>query len=192
MSSTLLADVVCRAAGYDRDALARDVIGRLDIEPDDAVLEIGCGSGRQLLEVTARARRGFVAGVDPSELMLRHARHRNRRFIQEGRLRLVKGRSSDLSSFEDARFDKVYAVDVVHFWSDPRQDVRELSRDLRPGGRLLLGYGPTPGSDGSGDPAELLEELLREQGFSHCDTESACGAPLAWTLARRPARPHTC
>jgi SAM-dependent methyltransferase len=192
MSSTLLAAVVCRAAGYDRDSLARDVIARLDIEPDDAVLEIGCGSGRQLLEVTARARRGFVAGVDPSDLMLRHARHRNRRFIRDGRLRLVKGRSSDLSHFETGSFDKVYAVDVVHFWSEPRRDVSELSRVLRPGGRLLLGYGPTPGRDEDESPGARLEELLREQGFSDCDTEPASGAPLAWTLARRPAHPQSC
>ena len=185
--TSLLADVVCRAAGYDRTALTQQLAAGLEVEARDAVLEIGCGSGHQLLGMASRVTRGFVAGVDPSELMLRHARQRNRRFIRKGRLRLVQGSSSDLSCFESGSFDKAFAVDVIHFWSDPRSDLRELWRVLRPGGRLLLGYGPTPGDDGdaAGGTPERLERLMREVGFTGSGTRRASGAPLAWTLARR-------
>ena len=60
------------------------VLTLLDVKPDDRVLEIGFGPGTEIQHVAKLAKRGFVAGIDPSDVMLRQAARRNRRYIREG------------------------------------------------------------------------------------------------------------
>lgn len=49
----------------------------LNIGAGDRVLEIGCGPGVGLAEALRRANKGFVAAIDPSEVMIRQASQRN-------------------------------------------------------------------------------------------------------------------
>ena len=188
----LLGTVVARSASYHPEQVADAALELLAAGPEDAVLELGCGSGRLLFRLAARARRGFVVGIDPSELMVRHARHRNRRWIEAGRARVEQGHSADLSAFAEASLDRVLGVHVVCFWSDPRADLDEVRRVLKPGGRLLFGFQPGgPGAGTDPDPARVpvarVESWLRAAGFADVHTVAGGEAerPLAWVRARR-------
>lgn len=64
------------------------VLSLLDAKPDDRVLEIGFGPGTEIGLVARLAKRGLVAGIDPSEVMLRQASRRNRAYIREGQVEL--------------------------------------------------------------------------------------------------------
>jgi SAM-dependent methyltransferase len=189
LAGGLLPEVVARAASCSGESVARAVLELTELDAADAVLELGCGSGRLLSAVAARLRRGFVAGIDPSELMVRHARARNRRWISLGRAEVRAGHSSDLSPFPAERFDKVYGTHVVYFWTQPRRDLEEIRRVLRPGGRLLLGFFPAePGSRGATRfAAERAERLLEEAGFAEVRVErrAAGTCSLAWAHATR-------
>ena len=66
-------------------------IGLLDIQPADHVLEIGFGAGLAIKRVAGIASKGFVAGVDISETMVRQARKCNATTIQDGRVDLEYG-----------------------------------------------------------------------------------------------------
>jgi SAM-dependent methyltransferase len=179
--------VVARAASCPGESVARVVLELSELDAADAVLELGCGSGRLLSAVAARLRRGFVAGIDPSELMVRHARVRNRRWISLGRAEVRTGHSGDLSRFAAERFDKVYGTHVVYFWTQPRRDLEEIRRVLRPGGRLLLGFFPAePGAGGATRfAAERAEQMLVEAGFREVRVErrAAGASSLAWAHA---------
>ncbi len=107
----------------------------LRVQPSDRVLEIGFGHGRTLAWLAERASRGFVAGVDPSPVMLRQARTRNRAAIHVS-LALA---SASVLPFEAASFDKGLAVNCVQHWDDLAGDLAEVKRVLAPGGTLLLG-----------------------------------------------------
>ncbi len=188
----LLGEVVARATAFPRRDVARTLLEQLDPRPEDAVLELGFGSGRLLAAVAARVRRGLVVGVDPSEWMERHARLRNARAIREGRIQLVRGRSDDLRALPAGLFDHAYGVHVVCFWSDPAVHLREIRRVLRPGGRLLLGFSPAaagPGerSDRASIDPQRLAVALAEAGFGRpthaLRTEGV--RPLYWLSARR-------
>ena len=189
LAGGLLPEVVARAASCPGESVARAVLELLEPLPADAVLELGCGSGRLLSAVAARLRHGCVAGVDPSELMVRHARARNRRWIALGRAEVRAGHSEDLASFAEGRFDKVYGTHVVYFWTEPQRDLAEIRRVLRPGGRLLLGFFPAePGArEATRFPIERAERLLAEAGF--CEVRAlrsaAGGRSLAWVHATR-------
>lgn len=113
------------------------VMDALGIEQGDHVLDIGCGHGRSLAELAARAPRGRVVGIDPSELMVGIATQRNRRLIDAARVDVVLSSGESLP-FPDATFDKAQCVHVLYFWKDIEASLREIARVLKPGGRLGL------------------------------------------------------
>jgi len=112
-------------------------IDALDIQADDQVLDIGCGHGRSLGALAARASRGCAVGADPSDLMAQIAVERNRPLIKTGRAKVVVATASDLP-FADATFDGAVCVHVLYFWKDLHSSFREMARVLKPGAKLAL------------------------------------------------------
>jgi ubiquinone/menaquinone biosynthesis C-methylase UbiE len=133
----LFGHVVARVMALDTAAVNRRAVERLDPEPGERILELGCGHGRTLRHVARRVGHGFVAGVDPSQVMLAVARRHLRGEIAAGRGRVDEGHAGRIPH-ADAAFDKAFSVHTLPFW--PRLDagLRELRRVLRPGGELLL------------------------------------------------------
>jgi ubiquinone/menaquinone biosynthesis C-methylase UbiE len=113
------------------------VMNALGIDPSDGVLDIGCGHGRSLAELAARAPRGHIVGVDPSELTIEIAAQRNRSLIEASRVEVVLSGVESLP-FPDDFFDKALCVHVLYFWKNIETSLREIARVLKPGGRLGL------------------------------------------------------
>ena len=191
----LLGEVVACAMAYDTARVNRIALDYLRVEPAEAILELGFGSGRALLQVAARALDGFVAGIDPSEIMVRHAKFRNGRYIRRGKMVLQLGEAAHIP-YPDERFDKALAVHVLYFWRDPRKELREIRRVLRKGGLFLLGFRPKD------DPAVVaqapatvytlhtiadVKELLEESGYEDVRTEADVdrGKQMAWAFGRK-------
>lgn len=96
----------------------------------ERVLEVGCGSGCDLLQF---AKHGATAtGVDIADMHLELARRR-----VGDRATVVKADMRRLP-FPDASFDYVYSHGVLHHCSEPEQAAAEMLRVLRPGGRLNI------------------------------------------------------
>lgn len=193
-SSAIFGDVIARAACYSPSRVASSAIRLLDLHRESAVLELGCGSGRLFSKVAVQVQRGFALGIDPSPLMVRHARLRNRRFVERGFAALEVGASDELSRFGEARFDRVYGLHVVCFWERPLRDLAEIRRALAPGGRLLLGFCPSEEyaastrSDQTRCPVASVVHWLGAAGFREIErfSERDGELPLAWVRARRP------
>ncbi len=104
---------------------------------DECVLEIGFGTGKfaeRLLDSNPGVR---VAGVDPTETMVRVARSRRGVRIAGTRADLRQGDASALP-WPSASFDAVVAIHSFQFWSDPEGSLREISRVLTLTGRILF------------------------------------------------------
>jgi ubiquinone/menaquinone biosynthesis C-methylase UbiE len=129
----LIAFIMARET-WSQNLRAMDALG---IEPADHVLDIGCGHGRSLTELAARAPQGHIVGLDPSELMVVIAKRRNRPLVEAGRVTVVLSSVESLS-FADNMFDKAVCVHVLYFWKDIEKSLREIARVLKPGGRLGL------------------------------------------------------
>jgi ubiquinone/menaquinone biosynthesis C-methylase UbiE len=78
-----------------------------------------------------------VYGIDYSEASVAAATGFNRRLIAAGRVDIRHGPVASLP-FPDAMFDLVTAAETCYFWPDPVENLREIRRVLKPGGRLLL------------------------------------------------------
>jgi SAM-dependent methyltransferase len=109
----------------------------LALQPAERVLEVGFGPGELVRRMIQRVPRLFVAGVDPSELMVAQASARNAGAIAWGQAVLRLG-SADQLPYPDASFDKAVTVNSIQFWPDMTQGLREVGRVLRPGGRLVI------------------------------------------------------
>jgi len=186
-------EVVARVMAWDTRSANDFALAQLPVEPDHAVLEIGCGAGRTLAELARRAADGFVAGIDPSDVMVRLATRRLRSAIGRGRAEVRRAEAAHLP-FEDARFDAALTVHVLHFWPDPLVELREIRRVLRPGGALVLGFRPDDRGARRSLPRSVyhlrsvpeIEKLLAEAGFEKSRTaEKPSGAA---SFACLPAR----
>ncbi|QNS02647.1 methyltransferase domain-containing protein [Streptomyces xanthii] len=94
-----------------------------------AVVDVGCGAGRAVSELTERGVRAL--GVDPDESMVAVARER----WPEADLRIADAYGLPL---EDASVDGYRADKVFHELSYPARALREARRVLVPGGRIVL------------------------------------------------------
>src|SRR6266540_1811922 len=116
-------------------------ISMLNIQPNDQVLEIGFGRGQAIQEIAKLTPNGFVAGIDLSHTMVAQASKRNSAAIRSGRVLLKQGAESPLP-FEDNKFNKVFAVNSMQFWSNPIAGLQEVRRVLKPSGRVVITIQP--------------------------------------------------
>ena len=109
----------------------------LDVKPDDQALEIGFGHGRTIRMIAERAKAGFVAGVDLSDVMARQAAKYNLDLIVSGRIELCQGSVANLP-YEYGRFTKALAVNNYQFWPNAELNLVEIQRVMREGGLLVI------------------------------------------------------
>lgn len=96
----------------------------------ERVLEIGCGTGCDLLQF---AKHGAKAvGIDITPEHLRLARER------VGQLAEVREAEATSLPFPNESFDYVYSHGVLHHIENPRRVVEEVFRVLKPGGRFNI------------------------------------------------------
>ena len=124
-------------ANVRSNALMFDVAA---VDASEHVLEVGFGGGDLLIRLAETVSDGRVEGVELSEPMLRRVRARIRRRGLADRVRLHAG-SVEALPFDAGRFDCACSANTVYFWPDLHRGLAELARVLRPGGRLVLGFG---------------------------------------------------
>jgi ubiquinone/menaquinone biosynthesis C-methylase UbiE len=119
----------------------RAVVDRLDVQPDDRILEIGCGHGVAATLVCERLDGGRLTAVDRSPKMVEAARRRNAVHVEAGKVEFLVASLEDLDLGE-RRFDKVFAVRVGLFHREPERAHRLAERWLVPGGTVTAVFDP--------------------------------------------------
>lgn len=143
-------------------------VSLLRIRPDDRVLEVGCGPGLAIRELSRIVHAGYVCGIDHSEVMLRQARSRNADGLRRGIVDLRLASVDALPAF-DAPFDRILAVNTVLFWVQPDARLAQLRQMLRPGGLIAVAHQPRgPGATDESSAAAGRETAaaLERAGFS--------------------------
>ncbi|MCR4409938.1 MAG: class I SAM-dependent methyltransferase [Candidatus Saccharicenans sp.] len=121
------------------------------------ILEAGTGKGHFAV---ALARLGYrLVSFDLSEEQLQVAADNLASQGLRDRVELRQENGESLS-FPDASFDAVFSVNMVHHLENPFQVLRELTRVLKPGGKLVI-------SDFSPEGLAMMAEVHRKEGDEH-------------------------
>lgn len=120
-----------RAAGASYQAMARTLWDRMEIEADDVVLDVGCGSGALDRLLAERLPQGRIVATDLNRFLLREAAS-----LSAGSDRIVfQPANAENLPFPDASFDAAFTITVLEE-CDADRALRELHRVVRPGGRV--------------------------------------------------------
>lgn len=120
-----------------RDALIRD----LAPPPGGSVLEVGCGTARNLIAAARAWPDARCFGFDVSPAMLETARASVRKRGLASRIRLTAGDATEFDSialFGEAGFDRVFLSYTLSMIPDWRAALDQAARAVRPGGRLHI------------------------------------------------------
>ncbi len=103
------------------------VLRSLDVPVGARVLDAGCGSGRNMVELR---RFGEVTGIELSRPSVEAARARDVGEVVEGSVLEMP--------FADDSFELAVSLDVIEHLEDDIGALRELRRVVAPGGQLLV------------------------------------------------------
>ncbi|SEA42916.1 class I SAM-dependent methyltransferase [Rubrimonas cliftonensis] len=165
---------------FGRDGLIED----LRPAAGDRVLEVGCGTGRNLVLAARRWPQARFFGFDISEAMLETARESVARAGLEGRIRLAQGDATGFdpaAMFGEPAFDRVafsYTLSMIPDW---RGALRAGFAVVAPGGlAMAVDFG-----DQAGYPALARRGLRGWLGLFHVAPRDDIAA--AWAEAAQAA-----
>ena len=125
------------APDYDRrwsfyiNATVQQTLNRLNLQPGEHVLDLGCGTGTLIQHLLPFAP-ASVTGIDPSIEMLEVARRKLPPTVN------LVAASADRLPFPDAAFDLGVSTSAFHYFPDPLKALREVRRVLKPNGRAVV------------------------------------------------------
>jgi ubiquinone/menaquinone biosynthesis C-methylase UbiE len=110
--------------------------GSLVIEDDDqVVLDVGCGTGRELLQLASRSRPNMqFIGIEPAENMRKCA---VRRIGRRTNISILDGCFEEIP-MKSQSVDYLFSIFAFHWVTDLRASVREIHRVLKPNGHADL------------------------------------------------------
>lgn len=117
---------------WDRDTPRGEVVGCLELQPGQSMLDVCVGTGLNFPHYPAGVN---VTGIDFTEAMLDIAREK-----AAGMRLAVNLVNMDATkmTFPDESFDGVLATYAISVVPEPLQAMREIARVCKPGGRIAI------------------------------------------------------
>ena len=112
-------------------------IKTLLIEDDEHILEIGHGNAAHVKSLLHLAQNLKYTGIDISETMNSEAKRLNEEVKSQAEFILYEGKKLP---FEDKVFDKIFTVNTVYFWENPKEYLNEIYRVLKDNGTFVLTF----------------------------------------------------
>lgn len=176
-------DVTFRMLLCEEAAERNAMIDELRLSANARVLEIGCGTCRDTVHLLARG--ASVCAGDLSREMLVVGRQRlSANKADQSRARLFQGDAMRLP-FADDTFDAAFHFGGLNLFPDIRRALKEMTRVVRPGGRIAAGdEGVAPWLSGTQFAAILKNSnpLFGHSPPLDCLPASARDASCRWVL----------
>ena len=106
----------------------------MDLQPNDRVLDLGCGTGWASRRLARIVTSGEVVGIDVADEMLRRAEQAS---VDLKNVRYIWGSAENIPS-GDNYFTKVLSVESFYYYADQGRALDELRRVIAPSGSLFI------------------------------------------------------
>jgi ubiquinone/menaquinone biosynthesis C-methylase UbiE len=132
------------APKYDRHYLQRLVfepvqkavleLAAREVPHPEAILDVGCGTGRLLRTAAEQFPGARLEGVDAAEGMIEQAK------ASAGPATKISFQlaTAERLPFPDGQFDLAFSTMTFHHWAGQRRGVAEIARVMTPSGRWIL------------------------------------------------------
>ena len=135
---------------------AKELIPKLKLKENEALLDIGCGDGKITVELAKNLPKGRAVGIDSSAQMIQLAQNNfPKQNYPNLDFQLIDARKLAFKN----EFDVVFSNAVLHWIVDQKPVLQGVRRSLKPGGRLLFQMG---GKGNAQTIISLLSDLLAE------------------------------
>ncbi len=124
---------------FGNSYLNRFVNELLSVQKGEYLLDIGCGTGKLIHTMTSQISDGYFEGIDFSETMISIAQRRNKKSIQTGKVRILKGNFDELP-LQNNYYDKVCSINTIYFWPKPEYTAKKIADITKPGGFFIAGF----------------------------------------------------
>src|SRR5436305_14929276 len=114
--------------------ITEQTIALMNLQPDDRVLDLGCGTGWASRRLARIVTAGEVVGIDVADEMLRRAATAS---AGSSNVRYVWGSAEKIPA-EDGFFTKVLSVESFYYYANQGKALDELRRVMAPGGQLFI------------------------------------------------------
>ncbi len=115
----------------------RLAVAELELQPDDTILDIGCGTGTALRFAAEKVLDGSLIGIDPVPRMVEIAKEQTKGHPAADRITFQEGSAEDIP-LENNLADFVFAFDSVDHWTDLKRGLSEVLRVLKPNGTFVV------------------------------------------------------
>ena len=132
---------------------AKELIPKLKLQGNEALLDIGCGDGKITAELARCLPDGWAVGVDSSEKMINLAQNT---FPPKDYPNLTFQVMDARKLTFQSEFDMVFSNAALHWIVDQKAVLAGVQRSLKPGGRLLF---QMAGKGNAKDIIGIIDEL---------------------------------
>ena len=149
----------------ERFLLAKE---RISPEKSDYILEIGCGTGILIQELSSELDSGAVVGIDKSKPAIEKALKKNQKAIREKKVTLINEELKK-AKFPKGGFNKIVSFNVNLFLKGSEEEFNVIRKILAPGGKIFVFYQfPYEIDVTAGNP---IADNLERNGFFVTDKE---------------------
>lgn len=104
-----------------------------NVKNKESILDLGCGPGQLIYELTERFNNLKITGIDFSEKMLDISKSRNPQATH------IKLDVNELNKLNDS-FNVIICTHSLPYYKEPEKVMNELERLLKDNGRILMGF----------------------------------------------------
>ena len=119
-----------------------ELLRQMNVQPGESVLEVGCGTGRNLLKLSRLAPQAKLFGLDAADEMLKSAAAKFDAHNKQKEIILRQGLAEEFNYHEtfklDEPFDKIFISYSLSMFPQWQEALRNVLKNLKSGGDLYI------------------------------------------------------
>ena len=143
------------------DHISNDLtIKNIELNPNDILLDIGCGTGTAVKIASRICHKGKIYGIDPIETMINIAIKNQ---DKPSNIEFILGSAENIP-LDNKYVNKIIAINSIHHWKDYNKGLLEVNRVLKSEGFFFISSDIVNNDDcghGSG-PLQTNKKIMKE------------------------------